>query len=270
MTGREGCQWLVDSPILTGIEPMHPSTLNYLTSRDVAEEYDEYFGDSPLFAYDTRLLTRWFAEPGRLLDVGCGTGRHVIAFARRGHRVVGIDLSVHMLAVAAEKIAQAGVNGTIIRTDMMALPMPFAPGSFDYAACMFSTLGLVAGRANRRALLVGIAEALGPGGLLAVHAHNRWHGLTRADGVYFLAANLWETWRGRAEWGDKILWYYRGIRNMYVHVFSRGELRDLLTEAGLIVRQIVPLNRRRSGPLRLSIATGLRANGFIALAEKPA
>jgi hypothetical protein len=104
---------------------------------------------------------------------------------------------------------------------------------------------------------------------LAIHVHNRWHGLTTLDGITFLATNLLQTWRGRAELGDKILWYYRGIRNMYVHVFSQRELRDLLTEAGFEVREIVPLNRRRSSRLRLPLATGLRANGFIALAEKP-
>jgi len=251
------------------MDPMHPSTVRYLTDRDVAEEYDSYFDDSPLFDYDTRLVTQWFAQPGRLLDVGCGTGRHVIAFARCGHRVLGVDLSTHMLNVAREKLLNADANAVLVQADIMELPMLVQPGSFDYALCMFSTLGMVAGHANRLTFLTGVAHALRPGGQLAVHVHNRWHALATPDGVHFLVTNLWQTWRGRAELGDKILWYYRGIRNMYVHVFSRRELRDLLSSAGFVVRQIVPLNRRRSGPLRLPWAAGLRANGFIVLAEKP-
>jgi SAM-dependent methyltransferase len=86
-------------------------------------------------------------EPGmRLLDIGCGTARHVIHFARRGHCVVGADLSAHMIRVAREKARQASVPASLVRADMVDLPRLFQPGSFDYALCMFSTIGLVAGQ----------------------------------------------------------------------------------------------------------------------------
>jgi len=39
----------------------------------------------------------------RILDVGCGTGRHAIELAKRGYSVVGIDLSESMLAHARKK-----------------------------------------------------------------------------------------------------------------------------------------------------------------------
>jgi len=251
------------------VDPMHPSTVRYLTNPAIAEEYDDYWADNPLFACDTRLLTRWFSQPGRVLDVGCGTARHVIHLARLGHRCIGVDLSEHMIRVAKEKLRDTCVRATLIRADMVDLPSLFQPEAFDYALCMFSTIGLVRGRRNRQTLMRGIVELLRPGGRFAIHVHNRWHGLTTADGLWFLGSNLWQTWRGRAELGDKILWYYRGIRNLYLHIFSRGELVDLLTGAGLVIRELVPLNRRRTGGLRIPIAAGLRANGFIALAERP-
>ncbi|MBN1341612.1 MAG: class I SAM-dependent methyltransferase [Phycisphaerae bacterium] len=250
------------------MDPKHPSTLAYLASSDVAEEYDDYFDGAPLFAYDTKLIRGWFEVPGRLLDVGCGTARHVIELARRGHQVIGLDLSEHMLGVAREKVQEAGVGAFLVRGDMLRTERLFRAGSFDYAICMFSTLGLVAGHAHRVGFLEGLARVLRPGGRLAVHVHNRWHGVTTLHGIHSTLSNLWETHRGRAEWGDKILWYYRGIRNMYVHVFSRQELEGLLRQAGLRVLEMVPLNGRRSGPLRLRIATGVRANGYIALAER--
>jgi SAM-dependent methyltransferase len=249
-------------------DPMHPSTLRYLSCPTIAEEYDDYWADNPLFTYDTRLLSEWFDRPGRMLDIGCGTARHVIHFAQRGHRVVGVDLSAHMIRVAGEKIRQAGVAASLVQADITDLPTLFEADAFDYALCMFSTIGLVAGRDNRKALVAGIARLLRPGGRFAIHVHNRWHGLFTTDGLYFLASNLWQSWRGQAQFGDKTLWYYRGIRNMYVHIFSRGELVDLLNGAGLVIREIVPLNRCRSGPLKLRIASSVRANGFIAMAEK--
>ena len=42
--------------------------------------------------------------PGRLLDLGCGTGRLLIHAARRGYAPVGVDLSAEMLAVALDNV----------------------------------------------------------------------------------------------------------------------------------------------------------------------
>ncbi len=250
------------------MDPMHPSTVTYLSRPEIAYEYDDYFADSPLFAFDTTLLERWFPQPGRVIDVGCGTGRHVAHLARLGHAVTGVDLSDHMLRVAREKLNGTAWSAALVRADMMEVPQLFRPDTFDVALSMFSTLGLIAGRANRAEFLRGLAYVVKPGGHLAVHVHNRWHDVLTMDGVHALVANLWQTYRGQAEWGDKILWYYRGIRDMYVHVFSRRELNDLLVEAGWDVVDIVSLNGRRSGPLRLPLATSFRANGFIALARR--
>lgn len=46
----------------------------------------------------------------RILDIGCGTGRHAIELAGRGYEVTGIDLSETQLARAREKAREAGVT----------------------------------------------------------------------------------------------------------------------------------------------------------------
>ncbi len=51
-----------------------------------------------------------FDKSKRILDVGCGTGRHAIELARRGYTVVGVDLSATQLDRAREKAATAGVT----------------------------------------------------------------------------------------------------------------------------------------------------------------
>jgi SAM-dependent methyltransferase len=53
----------------------------------------------------------------RILDIGCGTGRHSIELARRGYAVKGIDLSESMLSRAKEKAAAGGVRVEFIRAD---------------------------------------------------------------------------------------------------------------------------------------------------------
>jgi 2-polyprenyl-3-methyl-5-hydroxy-6-metoxy-1,4-benzoquinol methylase len=58
----------------------------------------------------------------RVLDVGCGTGRHSIELAKRRYAVTGVDLSPSLLARAKEKAAQAGVSVTFVHHDARALP----------------------------------------------------------------------------------------------------------------------------------------------------
>src|SRR3954469_19692875 len=71
----------------------------------------------------------------RLLDVGCGPGRHAHALASRGIEVVGIDISARFVELAAPAgTAATGATGAspaarFVRGDARLLP--FATGSFD-------------------------------------------------------------------------------------------------------------------------------------------
>ncbi len=53
----------------------------------------------------------------KILDVGCGTGRHAIELARRGYDVTGLDLSPSQLERAREKARAAGVKVRFLRRD---------------------------------------------------------------------------------------------------------------------------------------------------------
>jgi ubiquinone/menaquinone biosynthesis C-methylase UbiE len=69
-----------------------------------------------------------------VLDVGTGTGRAAIALARRGAAVTGVDASAEMLAVAARRAHDAGVNVTFTPGDAHRLAYPDA--SFDAVVCL--------------------------------------------------------------------------------------------------------------------------------------
>ncbi len=53
----------------------------------------------------------------RVLDVGCGTGRHSVLLASRGYEVTGFDLSPLYLEEARREAEAAGVNLRLIRGD---------------------------------------------------------------------------------------------------------------------------------------------------------
>lgn len=71
-----------------------------------------------------------FNKEIRILDIGCGTGRHSIELARRGYHVTGIDLSASQLKRAREKASGLSVNVDFRQCD--ARDLPFS-GEFDLA-----------------------------------------------------------------------------------------------------------------------------------------
>jgi SAM-dependent methyltransferase len=114
------------------------------------------------------LLEELQVPPGaRILDVGCGTGRHSIELARRGYRVTGLDLSAEMLARARAKAQAAGVHVDWVRGDATKFSID-AP--FDAAICLcegaFGLLGSSDDAVEHPlAILSNISRSLKPDGM---------------------------------------------------------------------------------------------------------
>ena len=81
----------------------------------LAEWYDrEFANDGPARQTVLRLLGE---GTGRLLDAGCGTGAHSVAFAERGWDVVGLDISTGMLSALGERhpsVARVCADGQVL------------------------------------------------------------------------------------------------------------------------------------------------------------
>ena len=68
---------------------------------------------------------------GRVLDLGCGEGRHTLLFARRGFSTVGLDYTATPLRTVADRAHQAHLGERIRLVMGDALLPPLKPGSFD-------------------------------------------------------------------------------------------------------------------------------------------
>ena len=244
------------------------SLWQYARADHIAEDYDEYFAYNSLFEFDLSVLERHFTRPGRIVDLGAGTGRLLVPFARRGFSCLAVDLSLPMLRVIGRKAEREGLAIDRILANMTQLDC-LKDASADYCISMFSTLGMIRGRDNRRLVLGHARRILKPGGLLVIHVHNRWHNLFDPQGrIWLLKNHLTALWSKELEAGDKIA-DYRGIPSMYLHVFTRGELVRELRRAGFAIRELIALDTERRHALARPWLLGrLRANGWIAVCRR--
>ncbi len=108
--------------------------------------------------------------PGsRILDLGCGQGRDALAAARRGHRVVGVDLSptgVEQMVARAESEALA-VTGVV--ADIVA----YTPAAEFDVVVLDRVLHMLPDHPTRRGVLTRMVQAVAPGGRLLIADERR-------------------------------------------------------------------------------------------------
>jgi SAM-dependent methyltransferase len=128
------------------------------------------FYDAELRAHQKHFRAAYGISPGNeVLDVGCGAGLTTREAARAAApgRVVGIDISPHMLELARKATAAEGIANVVYQLGD-AQTHQFAPGAFDVAISRFGTMFF----GDPAAAFANIATALRPGARLVLLV---WH-----------------------------------------------------------------------------------------------
>ena len=208
------------------------------------------------------------APGARVVDLGCGNGRHVLALARRGYQTVGVDFSPELLQQATAARDAEGLDSQFLLADLRNLPIETLP-PFDAAISLFTSFGFFS-EAENEAVARGMAAFLLPGGRLlldlgnralleSVNGHRTW---SSRPGGYLLDEFHYDPDTHRFR-GNRIL-LTRGVERRYPfehRAYSEPEIRALLRKVGLRVLAVYgSLDRTPFNP---------RSPRMVVLAEKP-
>lgn len=228
------------------------------------EEMADFMGPAYLrysFTKGTEQEVAFLAEvldlrPGmRVLDVGCGPGRHAYELAKIGVEVHGVDISQRFIEMAT---ADAPDGATFERADARALGFD---AEFDVAISLCQGgFGLVG--EDDPSVLDGMARAVRPGGRLALSAFSAYFLLRHLEAMDTFDAEAGvnhERTELRNESGERL------EVDLWTSCFTPRELRLMCARSGLRVTDIWSVS-----PGAYARATpNLDTAEFLVLAERP-
>lgn len=175
----------------------------------------------------------------RVLDAGCGDGRHSRALAARGIRAVGIDRSLALLAEARRR----GGGPRYAAADFRALP--FAAGCFDHVLSFFTSFGYFdaagdaaqvreARRVTRRGggLLLDFLNAPRVATTLVPETERRQGDATILERRAIRRGRVEKEVEVRRPGAETVRWQES------VRLYGREEIEGLLSAAGFVVRAV--------------------------------
>ena len=220
-------QWTADPCGAVG-NPEEPGTAAYFNRLvEARHSYGPWMGEALDYAGSAGL---------DILDVGCGQGIDLVAYARAGAHVTGVDLTPRHVELAQAHLAVAGLAGRVLVGD--AERLPFEDASFDRV----SSNGVLHHTPDIAAALREIRRVIRPGGEVRVIVYNRrsiyyWASLVLWHGI--IQRRLLRTRSMAAVMSETVEYTSIGARPL-VLAYSPREVRQLLRSAGFSsVRTVV-------------------------------
>lgn len=118
-----------------------------------------------------RIFQKYAAQPVKsILDLGCGTGGHVLPLMKRGYAVTGVDRSEEMLLCAREKLGNDCKDISFVQGDIRTIELGT---TYDAVISMFAVLSYQTTNDDLSKTLSTVAKHLRPKSLFIFDA---WHG----------------------------------------------------------------------------------------------
>jgi ubiquinone/menaquinone biosynthesis C-methylase UbiE len=194
-----------------------------------------------------QFLKDHFKPDGYVLDVACGTGRHMIPLSQQGYGMVGLDVSANLLKITKQRSKEI----QLVRGDMRFLP--FKPQVFAGVISMDTSFGYLPSESDDSVTLVEVKRVLNQRGVFVIDVFNREE-LTRKYQnkslptkwreypSFFLLQKrtvspkgewLWDLWTIEDKAVRRLSIFEHAVR-----LYERGKLERMLEKAGFAVKKV--------------------------------
>jgi SAM-dependent methyltransferase len=102
------------------------------------------------------------SQASRLLDIGCGAGRHMRTLSKRGYSMMGVDVCHEMVSYVEEEARKAKLKMSVYVDDLRCLTIT---GTYDLAFCFMDTFRFLLTNEQIADHLRAVAKLLVPGGV---------------------------------------------------------------------------------------------------------
>ncbi len=204
--------------------------------------FDDAYNRRGLWSWETETVTRHFKPGGRVMVLGAGGGREVLALRRAGFEAIGFECNAQFAEYAADLLRREGFRADDDSALARVVPRDEAPSDgtlYDGAIIGWGAYMLVAGRKRRIALLRQIHAQLPAGAPLLVSFYSR-----DSDNLHFrISAGFGNFWRRllrreRLEIGDN-------LTPNFVHYFNKSEITNELNEVGFKIALYHGMNQKQ-------------------------
>ena len=211
----------------------------------LASSYDRLTNDVPYEAvvdFYWEILKKEDLCPVTAVDLACGTGSVAVLLAKKGLRVIGVDMSEEMLCEAAQKADGMDNRPQFVCQKLQELKLPRA---VDLAVCALDSLDYITDPEDCQKAISRIYKALNPGGCFVFDV-NTPEKLRAMDGQVFLDEDndVYCVWRGEFDEETNICSYgmdlfqrrgnlwQRSFEEHQEYAYSAEQLTGYLKNAG--------------------------------------
>ena len=190
---------------------------------ELARSYDRLTNDVDYEAtvdFYYEILNKEGLNPRTAVDLACGTGSVTAILARKGLRVIGVDMSEEMLTVAQQKASELENQPRFICQPLQKL---FLPRGVDMAVCALDSLDYITDPADCEEAIRRVYKALNPGGIFIFDV-NTPEKLRAMDGQVFLDEDddVYCVWRGEFDGQTNICSYGMDLFQRKGNVWERS------------------------------------------------
>ena len=190
---------------------------------ELAQSYDRLTNDVDYEAtvdFYYEILAREGLKPRTAVDLACGTGSVTAILAKKGLRVIGVDMSEEMLTVAQQKAMELENMPLFLCQPLQEL---YLPRGVDMAVCALDSLDYITNPDDCKEAIRRVYKALNPGGIFVFDV-NTPEKLRAMDGQVFLDEDddVYCVWRGEFDEETNICSYGMDLFQRRGEVWARS------------------------------------------------